>query len=147
MKKILIMGLPGSGKTTLAKKLVHLINAKWLNADQVRKQANDWDFSIEGRIRQAKRMSSLAEKFKKDGHFVVADFVCPTKEARKLFGADFTIWMDTIEESDYQDTNDIFEKPIVANGDNADVIIKEKNADAWVDTIVSTLNTIGNNNA
>jgi len=126
MKKILIMGLPGSGKTTLAKKLVPLINAKWLNADQIRKQANDWDFSIEGRIRQAKRMSFLAEKFKKGGHFVVADFVCPTKESRTLFNPDYIIWLDTINEGRFQDTNEMFEAPI-----NYDIRITEKNSDFW----------------
>ena len=115
-KKILIMGLPGAGKTTLASKLVPLINAKWLNADKVRKEANDWDFSDEGRKRQAKRMSDFAEKYKTQGHYVVADFVCPTKEARKLFGADFTIWMDTIEKgrvvsSKINELNDITNLP------------------------------------
>ena len=85
MKKILIMGLPGSGKTTLASKLVPLINAKWLNADEVRKVANDWDFSEEGRKIQAKRMADMAEKHKQEGYHVVADFVCPTPEARLEF--------------------------------------------------------------
>ena len=97
MKVVLIMGLPGSGKTTLAKELVPLLNAKWLNADKVRTEYNDWDFSAEGRVRQANRMRDLAKKLRDEGNYVVADFVCPTKEARKLFGADFTIWMDTIE--------------------------------------------------
>ena len=78
MKKILIMGLPGSGKTTLASELVPLLNAKWLNNDKVRKAANDWDFSEEGRARQANRMADLAEKYKKDGAYVVCDFLCPT---------------------------------------------------------------------
>ena len=115
MKKILIMGLPGSGKTTLASKLSPLLNAKWLNADEVRKEANDWDFSMEGRKRQAKRMSNLAEKHLKNGHYVIADFVCPTREARKLFGADYTIWMDTIEKGRFDDTNQMFVKPINFN--------------------------------
>ena len=61
MKKILIMGLPGSGKTTLASKLIPLLNAKWVNNDEIRKDANDWDFSEEGRIRQAKRMADQSE--------------------------------------------------------------------------------------
>jgi adenylylsulfate kinase len=95
-KKILIMGLPGAGKTTLASKVVPLLKAKWLNADEVRKEANDWDFSDEGRKRQAKRMAEKAEKFKQDGFDVVADFVCPTPAARALFPADFIIWVDTI---------------------------------------------------
>ena len=87
MKIILIMGLPGSGKTTLANEIAPSLNAKRLNADEVRKEANDWDFSEEGRIRQAKRMADFAKKLKDDGDYVVADFVCPTPEARILFPA------------------------------------------------------------
>ena len=109
--KILIMGLPGSGKTTLAAKLVSLIKAKWLNNDKVRKEANDWDFSEEARKRQAKRICELADKYKKDGHNVVADFVCPTPEARKLFNPDYIVWMNTIEKGRYDDTNKLFVKP------------------------------------
>ena len=88
MKIILIMGLPGSGKTTLASELAPLINAKRINADEVRKNANDWDFSEEGRTRQAKRMADLAQKIKEQGNHVVADFICPTPKARSLFPAD-----------------------------------------------------------
>ena len=105
------MGLPGSGKTTLASELVPLLKAKWLNADEVRKEANDWDFSPEGRTRQAKRMWSKAQEFKDQGNNVVADFVCPTPEARALFPADYVIWMDTIKEGRFEDTNRIFIKP------------------------------------
>ena len=76
------MGLPGSGKTTLANELAPLLNAKRLNADEVRKEANDWDFSEEGRKRQAKRMADFALKLRKDNNYVVADFICPTPEAR-----------------------------------------------------------------
>ena len=83
------MGLPGSGKTTLANELGPMLNAKRLNADEVRKDANDWDFSEEGRKRQAKRMADLAAKLKEEGSFVVADFICPTPEARSLFPADY----------------------------------------------------------
>jgi len=111
MKIILIMGLPGAGKTTLASHLVPLLKAKWLNADEVRKEANDWDFSAEGRVRQAKRMWSKAEEYKDQGHHVVADFVCPTPEARSLFPADYTIWVDTINEGRFDDTNKMFVKP------------------------------------
>ena len=111
MKIILIMGLPGSGKTTLASELVPLLKAKWLNADEVRKEANDWDFSAEGRIRQAKRMWSKAQEYKNQGYHVVADFVCPTPAARALFPADFVIWVDTIEEGRFDDTNKMFVKP------------------------------------
>ena len=85
------MGLPGSGKTTLANELGPMLNAKRLNADEVRKSANDWDFSEEGRTRQAKRMADFAIKLKEAGNFVVADFICPTPEARSLFPADYII--------------------------------------------------------
>tara|TARA_Y100001936_G_scaffold227900_1_gene248613 strand:- start:1143 stop:1535 length:393 start_codon:yes stop_codon:yes gene_type:complete len=109
------MGLPGSGKTTLASELVPLLNAKWLNADKIRTEYNDWDFSNEGRIRQANRMRDLAKKGRDEGNYVVADFVCPTEEARKLFGADFIIWMDTIEKGRFDDTNQMFVKPTIFN--------------------------------
>ena len=115
MKVVLIMGLPGSGKTTLAKELVPLLNAKWLNADKVRTEFNDWDFSPEGRARQANRMRDLAKKLRDEGNYVVADFICPTKESRKLFGADYTIWMNTIEKGRFEDTNQMFENPINFN--------------------------------
>ena len=105
------MGLPGSGKTTLASYLVPLLKAKWLNADEVRKEANDWDFSAEGRTRQAKRMWNKAEEYRSQGHHVVADFVCPTPAARALFPADFIIWIDTIKEGRFDDTNKMFVKP------------------------------------
>ena len=111
MKIILIMGLPGSGKTTLAEELAPLLNAKRLNADEVRKEANDWDFSEEGRKRQARRMADFALRLKEEGNFVVADFVCPTPEARALFPADFIIWVDTIKEGRFDDTNKMFVKP------------------------------------
>ena len=89
MKIVLIMGLPGSGKTTLANELAPLLDAKRLNADEVRKEANDWDFSEEGRKRQSKRMADFALKMKEDGNNVVADFICPTPEAKKTFSCRF----------------------------------------------------------
>ena len=111
MKIILIMGLPGAGKTTLAETLAPMINAKRLNADEVRKAANDWDFSPEGRTRQAKRMADFALKLKSEGNYVVADFICPTPEARKLFPADYVVWVDTIKAGRFEDTNQMFIKP------------------------------------
>ena len=105
------MGLPGAGKTTLAEALAPMINAKRLNADEVRKAANDWDFSPEGRTRQARRMADFALKLKSEGNYVVADFICPTPEARKLFPADYVIWVDTIKAGRFEDTNQMFIKP------------------------------------
>ncbi len=111
MKIILIMGLPGAGKTTLANELSKLIECKRLNADEIRKAANDWDFSEEGRKRQARRMSDAALKIKNEGNNVIADFICPTPAARELFPADYIIWVDTIKEGRFEDTNQMFVKP------------------------------------
>ena len=105
------MGLPGAGKTILASELVPLLNAKWLNNDEVRRAANDWNFSEEARIRQAKRMADLAEKYKQEGRYVVCDFICPTPKTRELFNADFTVWVDTIKKGRFDDTNTMFVKP------------------------------------
>ena len=110
-RKILIMGLPDSGKTTLAKLLAPMFNAVLLNADEVRKEANDWDFSEMGRSLQANRMKRLADEAIQSNRNVVADFVCPTEHTREDFDADYIIWMDTIKESKYEDTNKMFEQP------------------------------------
>lgn len=108
--RVLIMGLPGSGKTTMAKKLIRLFpSASWLNADEVRNESNDWDFSIEGRIRQAKRLRELADS--SCSGVVLCDFIAGLEAQREIFDADFTIWMDTIAEGRFEDTNALFEKP------------------------------------
>ncbi len=109
--KILVMGLPGSGKTFLTERLVPILNAAWYNADKLREMANDWDFSNDGRRRQSKRMRTFADFEKSQGRLVVCDFVCPTKETRENFAADITIWMDTIKEGRFEDTNKLFEEP------------------------------------
>tara|TARA_B100001093_G_C26512281_1_gene877991 strand:- start:284 stop:697 length:414 start_codon:yes stop_codon:yes gene_type:complete len=109
--KILVMGLPGSGKTYLTERLVPLIESAWYNADKVREMANDWDFSDEGRSRQSNRMRTFADFEKSNGRFVICDFVCPTKETRSNFNADITVWMDTIKEGRFEDTNKLFQNP------------------------------------
>ena len=129
------MGLPGSGKTTLANELAPLLNAKRLNADEVRKEANDWDFSEEGRIRQAKRMADFALKLKEDGNYVVADFICPTPAARSLFPADYVVWVDTIKEGRFDDTNKMFIKP-----DKFDFHVTTQDAKNWAPKIIKEIN-------
>ena len=106
------MGLPGSGKTYLAKRMQPILNAAQYNADIVREMANDWDFSPEGRIRQSLRMKNLADFEKKHGRVVICDFVCPTHETKRNFNPDITIWMNTIKSGRYEDTNKMFESPI-----------------------------------
>ena len=125
------MGLPGAGKTTLANELATLIKTKRLNADEVRRAANDWDFSEEGRKRQAKRMSDSAVKLKTEGNNVIADFICPTPEARSLFPADYTIWVDTIKKSRFDDTNAMFVEP-----KKFDCHVTSQNAKKWAEQIV-----------
>ena len=134
MKIILVMGLPGAGKTTLADEMAPLLNAKRLNADEVRKAANDWDFSEEGRKRQAKRMADFALKLKNQGNYVVADFVCPTPEARNLFPADIVIWVDTIKEGRFDDTNKMFVKPT-----KYDFHVTTQDAKVWADKIIQEI--------
>ena len=128
------MGLPGAGKTTLANELAKLIETKRLNADEIRRAANDWDFSEEGRTRQSKRMSEVALKLKNEGNNVIADFICPTPEARKLFPADYIIWVDTIKEGRFEDTNQMFVKP-----ENFDFHVTTQDAKVWAPKIFEDL--------
>ena len=136
MKKILVMGLPGSGKTTLASKLVPLLKAKWINNDKVRRAANDWDFSEEGRIRQAKRVADIAEKFKKEGNYdyLVADYICPTPQTRKIFNADYIVWINTIKEGRFDDTNKMFVKP-----EKFDFEVTTQDAELWAKKIAEKI--------
>ena len=137
--RVLIMGLPGSGKTTLAKKIVHLLECRdltviWLNADRVREEYNDWDFSTEGRIRQSSRMRDLADKIECD--YVIADFVAPLPEMRDIFSADFTVWVDTILESRFDDTNKAFIQPTTY-----DFKVNTQEAEYWGNVITYMLLT------
>jgi GTPase SAR1 family protein len=154
--RILIMGLPGSGKTYFAERLKQFIedngdifkvnpdrllnyegipdhklmkvSVDWFNADEVRKRYNDWDFSRDGRIRQSLRMFEFAMKC--SGDLVICDFVAPLPEMRHNFKADWTIWMDTIDSGRYEDTNRAFVPP-----DVYDFRITEQNAERWVEFV------------
>jgi GTPase SAR1 family protein len=157
MKKILIMGLPGSGKTYLAKALkayleehgdIEKVNPQrllykesifinddefkvkvdWFNADEIRQKFNDWDFSKEGRIRQSIRMAQFA--FECTSDYVICDFVAPLVEMRNNFKADWTIWMDTIKEGRYEDTNKAFIEP-----EQYDFRVTEQNCEKWAEFI------------
>ena len=135
-KRILIMGLPGAGKTTLAQWIVDYLQREgkrigWLNADDVRKKYNDWDFSEAGRIRQSKRMRDLADSMT-DMDYVICDFVAPLAEMRHNFKADWTIWVDTIREGRYADTNAMFVEP-----DVYDFRITEQRAEWWGEFIAA----------
>jgi hypothetical protein len=147
-QRILIMGLPGAGKTYFAERLKtyiegHItsidensltpisdakITVAWLNADEVRRHYNDWDFSQEGRIRQSQRMRDLADEANTD--YCIVDFVAPLTEMRNNFKADWTIWIDTIEKGRFEDTNKLFVPPEVY-----DFRITEQNAEKWVEFV------------
>lgn len=152
--RILVMGLPGSGKTYFAERLKRYleengtidniqpgrwleyessivdpkVEVDWFNADEVRRRFNDWDFSKEGRIRQSLRMLEFA--FKSSGDYVICDFVAPLPEMRSNFKADWTIWLDTIDQGRYEDTNKAFIAPEVY-----DFRIPEMNAEKWVEFV------------
>lgn len=136
--KVLIMGLPGSGKTTLANDLQYLLNNNykcyWLNADKVREQFNDWDFTQSGRERQAKRMKDLAELHGQYNDIVLCDFVCPLQITRDQFDPDYIIFVNTIYESRYENTNKIFEIP-----SKFDCEVKYKNSNYYSKMIYNDL--------
>jgi len=131
--KVLIMGLPGAGKTTLAKTLHEKITESlWLNADHMRKLYNDWDFSQEGRDRQAKRMADMANV--SESLYVVADFVCPQPHLREMFDPDVLIWVDTIKEGRYEDTNKMFIPP-----EEYDLRVVDYDTNKWVNLILNQI--------
>jgi adenylylsulfate kinase len=151
VKTILICGLPGAGKTFLAKELYRKLATSnevvWFNADQVREMHNDWDFSPAGRHRQMTRLRILCEQSSPECEYAIVDFVCPTKQLRKDFGADFVVWMDTIDAGRFADTNRVFER---LDSSDYDAIITEYewwntlHASEWADEIIKRLQSISN---
>jgi phosphopantetheine adenylyltransferase len=151
-QRILIMGLPGSGKTYFAERLKKYleqysrpidenslapfsdakITVGWLNADEVRRHYNDWDFSTEGRIRQSLRMRDLADESNTD--YCIVDFVAPLVQMRNNFRADWTIWIDTIERGRFEDTNKMFTPP-----EYYDFRITEQAAEQWADYVADAI--------
>lgn len=142
MKKVLIMGLPGAGKTTLAETLAPRLNAVHFNADLVRENINrDLGFSPADRVEQARRMGWLCDQVTKTGGYAVADFVCPTAETRAAFSAGgeaFVVWIDRLTVSRFEDTNRLFETP-----DDADVTVTpEGSPDYWAEVVVRAVRPI-----
>lgn len=135
-RKILIMGLPGAGKTTLAELLVPKLCAVWFNADAVRQEINrDLGFSSEDRLEHSRRMGKMCKFASKYGTWSIADFVCPTDEARAAFNADYVIWVDRIKEGRFEDTNKMFEPP-----KNADLVLREGTPQQWLYKCMNLLN-------
>lgn len=137
-QRILVMGLPGAGKTYLTSHIVTELKnrnklVKWLNADTIREQYNDWDFSTEGRIRQSKRMRDLAD-LSTDIDFVICDFVAPLIEMRDIFDATYVIWVDTINTSQFADTNSMFIPP-----QNYTFRVTEQDSKKWSKIIVDDI--------
>ena len=151
-QRILIMGLPGAGKTYFAERLKRYletylkpvnenslmpitdskITVGWLNADEIRRTYNDWDFSTEGRIRQSLRMRDLADTSNTD--YCIVDFVAPLVEMRNNFRADWTIWIDTIDKGRFEDTNKAFVPPEIY-----DFRITEQRAEQWADYVADCI--------
>ena len=137
------MGLPGSGKTTLAEKLVPRLNAVWFNADAVRQEIHkDLGFSAEDRIEHARRMGKLADWAALGGGYVVSDFCCPTQETREAFNPDYVIWVDRIKEGRFEDTNKLFEDPTNdERWDSQDLILREGTPEEWCEAALENIYT------
>ncbi|WP_316976690.1 adenylyl-sulfate kinase [Shumkonia mesophila] len=137
--KILVMGLPGSGKTTLAKVLARRLNAIHFNADEIRHNINkDLGFSVADRIEQARRMGWLCDRVIEAGNLAVADFICPTPETRKAFGEAFVVWVDRIRESRFEDTDRLFVPP-----DRCDVRVTASGTpEYWAEQIAQRLRPV-----
>lgn len=138
MQRILIMGLPGAGKTYLAQHIVDVLQAEkksvgWVNADDVRRRFNDWDFSYDGRIRQSKRMRELADSMV-HVDYVICDFVAPLPEMRDNFAAHWTIWVDTIKSGRFDDTNKLFVPP-----EHYDIRVIEQDAARWGEHVATKI--------
>lgn len=133
--KILVFGLPGAGKTWLAERLQkHIPNCAWFNADRIREMADDWDFTPEGRLRQATRMRNIADFETANHRHVICDFVCPTQHTRELFKPTVTVWVDTISEGRFEDTNNMFEVP-----EKVDYHIKHYYSDTEIESLAETI--------
>ena len=132
MLKILVMGLPGSGKTTLTKEIKKKIKCHWLNAGKVRRKFKGWDFSKRGVLRQARRMKQLANKSR--NKIIIADFICPYREGRKIFNPDFIIWMDTIKKGRLSTFDKTFQNP-----KKFDLKIKTKNLRINISKVIKLL--------
>lgn len=129
------MGLPGSGKTTLAELLVEKLNAVWFNADEIRKNINDdLGFSKEDRIKQSFRMGWLCDQVVKTNNYAIADFVCPTNETREAFGQAFIIWINRIEKGRYEDTNELFQPP-----KHFDIKLDMGSPEEWLDKVIKLI--------
>ena len=136
MRKIPIMGLPGAGKTTLARTLAPLLNGVIFNADEVRAQINrDLGFSPEDRVEHARRMGWMCDRVVEAGGIAIADFICPTPQTRAAFGPAFTVWVDRIQEGRFEDTNRLFVPPEIS-----DIRVSpEGSARSWAERILARL--------